>query len=266
MISGERARKRPYGAHETHLLGPLSASESPQQAAGHDVSIKELVYEHLKVELLAGRLRPGIFLQEKQLAHTFGVSKTPIREALADLVKDRFIQLIPRKGYWVTPIEPQETLELIELRIVLERAAVELAARRITPAQLEVLEKITLSLSPACSAPSRDQAELYGRSNILFHCSIAAASGNRPLVDALTKVLESLSRAISLTYYAFPIIEEAVGDHSAIVAALRERDVDLACAIIKRHIESSRARLLRALIGTNEPSLAVSPTPAEARS
>src|SRR5262245_29592880 len=100
------------------------------------VSMKEGVYERLKVDLLAGRLRPGILLQEKQLAKTFGVSKTPIREALADLVKDRFVQLIPRKGYWVAPIELQEALDHIELRIVLECAAVELAAKRITPAQL----------------------------------------------------------------------------------------------------------------------------------
>lgn len=54
-----------------------------QQTVAPGVSMKERVYERLKIELLAGRLRPGIFLQEKQLAHTFGVSKTPIREALA---------------------------------------------------------------------------------------------------------------------------------------------------------------------------------------
>ena len=80
-----------------------------ERSAAPGGSIKGRVYEQLKFELLAGRLRPGVFLQEKQLAHTFGVSKTPIREALADLVKERFVQLIPRKGYWVAPIEPQET-------------------------------------------------------------------------------------------------------------------------------------------------------------
>jgi DNA-binding GntR family transcriptional regulator len=245
---------------------PVSAIGVAQQPGPPGVSMKERVYERLKVELLAGRLRPGVFLQEKQLAHTFGVSKTPIREALADLVKDRFVQLIPRKGYWVAPIEPQETLEHIELRIVLECAAVELAAKRITPAQLEALEKLTLSPSPAGRTPDREQAELYGRSNILFHRSIAVASGNRALVDALTRVLENLSRAIFLTYYAFPIIEEAAGDHSAIVEALRERDVDHARTVIKRHIETSRARLVRALVGTGDLSLEVFPRPVEAES
>jgi DNA-binding GntR family transcriptional regulator len=228
--------------------------------------MKERVYERLKVELLAGRLRPGIFLQEKQLAHAFGVSKTPIREALADLVKDRFVQLIPRKGYWVAPIELQEALDHIELRIVLECAAVELAAKRITSAQLENLEKLTIPPPPTGRTPELEQAEFYGRSNIAFHRTIAVASGNRALVDALTRVLENLSRAIFLNYYAFPIIEEAAGDHSAIVEALRERDVDRARTVIRRHIEITRARLLRALAGANQASFEVFPKPVGADS
>jgi DNA-binding GntR family transcriptional regulator len=227
----------------------IELAERPVAAGG---SIKERVYERLKFELLAGRLRPGLFLQEKQLAHSFGVSKTPIREALADLVKERFVKLIPRKGYWVAPIDPQETLEQIELRIVLESAAVELAARRITPAQLLGLEKLVLPQAPPGRVPDRDQVELYGRSNILFHRSIAVASGNSALVDALTRVLENLSRAIFLTYYAFPAIEETSGDHAAIVEALRDRDVSRARTLIKRHIDMTRVRLLRALVGDRD--------------
>ena len=230
-----------------------------ERSAAPGGSIKGRVYERLKFELLAGRLRPGVFLQEKQLAHSFGVSKTPIREALADLVKERFVQLIPRKGYWVAPIEPQETLEHIELRIVLECAAVELAARRITRAQLAGLEKLILPQAPPGRVPDRDQVELYGRSNILFHRSIAVASGNRALVDALIRVLENLSRAIFLTYYAFPTIEEAAGDHIAIVEALREREVERASTLVKRHIDMTRVRLLRALVGDGDVIFDVSP-------
>ena len=142
---------------------------------------------------------------------------------------------------------------------MLECAAVELAASRITQAQLDDLDKLILPQAPTGRAPNRDQVELYGRSNILFHRSIAIASGNRALVDALTRVLENLSRAIFLTYYTFPSIEEASGDHSAIVEALRDRDVARARTVVKRHIDMTRVRLLRALVGDGDVGFDVSP-------
>ena len=140
---------------------------------------------------------------------------------------------------------------------MLECAAVELAAKRITQAQLDDLDKLILP-PPTGRTPNREQAELYGRSNILFHRSIAIASGNRALVDALTRVLKTFAGDLP-DLLRLPVHRRGAGDHSAIVEALRDRDVARARTVVKRHIETTRVRLLRALVGTGDVRFDVSP-------
>jgi DNA-binding GntR family transcriptional regulator len=213
------------------------------------VSIKDQVYDSLKWELLAGGLRAGDFLQEQQLADRFGVSKTPIREALGTLVDQGLIQLLPRKGYWVAPVSSREILECIDLRIILECAAVELAVQRITETELRELEKLIL---PHASDGRKlvDQALVakYGRNNILFHSKIGEASGNLTLARVMTSLLEKMTRAIFVSY-SFPEIEETASDHKLIVDALRAGNSSEAQALVKRHLQVTRLRLMKAALG-----------------
>lgn len=226
--------------------------------------MKARVYGSLKSDLIAGKLRPGEFLQEKQLADRFGVSKTPIREALAELVKDGFIQLIPRKGYWVSPIDPQDVKDKIELRVILESAAVELAASRISAAELEALEALILPQPPdGGPVVDREQLEAYSRANTEFHRMVAAASGNFTLARAITKVLEELTRLI-LLYYSLPSIEETAHDHLELIEALRRGDARRAREVIERHLGVTRERLLGALWGETAGGRAEAVVPAGA--
>ncbi len=228
------------------------------------LSIKARVYDSLKNDLIAGKLRPGEFLQEKKLAERFGVSKTPTREALAELVKDGFIQLIPRKGYWVTPVDPQDVKDKIELRVILEGAAVELAANRISAAELEALEGLILPQPPdGGPVVDREQLEAYSHANNEFHRMVASASGNLSLAKAITKVLEELTRLI-LLYYSLPSIEETAHDHLELIEALRRRDAKRARTLIERHLGVTRERLLGALWGETAVARAGAVVPAEA--
>ena len=104
-----------------------------------DGSINKPIYVNLKRELTYGRLRPEEYLRDKEIAKAFGVSKTPVRETLVDLVKERIIQLRPRKGRWSAPIDRCEVKGNIELFVILECAAVELAGKRITKQKLNSL-------------------------------------------------------------------------------------------------------------------------------
>lgn len=212
-------------------------------------SIKTEVYNSLKSDLLIGQLPPGAFLQEQQLAERFGVSKTPIREALASLVDQRLITLLPRKGYLVAPIDMRETVENIELRIILECAAVELAAVRITEDQIAELEALILPhASDGRELVDRAMVAAYGRNNILFHTKIGEASGNQTLARALQVVLENLTRAIFVSY-SFPKLGETADDHRSIVDMLRQHNVEGARAAIERHLEITRQRLMNTVVG-----------------
>ena len=220
-------------------------AERPEAAE----SIKDRVYASLKQDLISGVFSPGEILQEKELARSFGVSKTPVREALSELVKDRFVKLLPRKGYLVAPVDPQEVVENLELRVILECAAVELAARRISAEDLNELESLILPQPPAGDRlKDNDQLGAYPRTNIQFHRRLAAASGNRSLARAITKVLEDLLRVIFISY-SLPDLEETGSDHVELVDALRDRDGDRGKKIMERHLQVTRQRLLGALWG-----------------
>src|SRR6185503_18918663 len=102
------------------------------------------LYQSLRNEILTTLLPPGTILVENALAARFSVSKTPIREALALLQQDRLVDSLPRKGYLVTTVTVDDQRELIELRAAIDGAAAELAARRITPQELDALERLVL--------------------------------------------------------------------------------------------------------------------------
>jgi DNA-binding GntR family transcriptional regulator len=212
-------------------------------------SIKGRVYASLKGDLITGAFPPGELLQERELAQAFGVSKTPVREALSELVRDRFLKLLPRKGYLVAPVDPQEVVENLELREILECTSVEMAARRISPEALDELEDLILPQPPGGDGLNRQEdLEAYARSNILFHQRIAAASGNRSLARAITTVLEDLTRVIFINY-SLPKLEETGSDHVEMVDALRRRDPGNARGIMERHLDLTRRRLLVAFWG-----------------
>ncbi len=219
-------------------------------------SIKDRIYASLKNDLITGVLPPGKFLQEKDLARTFGVSKTPVREALSELVKDRFIRLLPRKGYLVAPVDPQEVVENLELREILECVSIELAASRISAAELDELEGLILPQPPAGNRlGGQNELEAYTGSNILFHRKLAAASGNRSMARAITKVLEDLLRVIFISY-SLPQLEETGGDHVDLIEALRRRDAEQARGVMERHLQLTRRRLLGAFWGEKSQSAA----------
>ncbi|MFP6891302.1 MAG: GntR family transcriptional regulator [Nitrospinota bacterium] len=222
------------------------------KSSQNNVSIKHEVYASLKQDLITGQFYPGEFLQEKDLARTFGVSKTPIREALSELVKDRFIQLIPRKGYFVALVDPQEVKENFELRFILECAAVELAAKRISPAELETLEGL-IRRFPAAGGhlAGRRQLEAYIRANVEFHQKIAAASGNRSLAMSVTKVLEDLMRVI-IIYFSLPHLEITGRDHIELINALRQGDAAEAQRVMEHHLHRTRQRLFSTFWGDDD--------------
>src|SRR6056297_804513 len=91
-----------------------------------------IVYESLKESILNGSLKPGEKLMESRIAEDLGVSRTPVREAIRKLEKEKYVKMIPRKGAYVEDLTMEDILEVLEIRIVLEGLASKLAARNIS--------------------------------------------------------------------------------------------------------------------------------------
>lgn len=201
--------------------------------------MKVSVYEQLKRAILAGELAAGQPLLETQLADTYGVSRTPIREALHRLQQDGIVERADR-GLRVAEGSAEQILEIYEARVVLEAAVCEAAARRRTEIDLARLHGIL------ASAPRDDpSAAEKVASNQQFHEAVWQASHNGTWVDLLSRLNTHLQRYPSTTLTAVGRWEEALGEHAALLDAIERGDAEAASRIGRDHMTKARDVRLR---------------------
>jgi DNA-binding GntR family transcriptional regulator len=200
-------------------------------------SKKDRIYHALRQDILALALRPGTVLVETALARRFAASKTPVREALALLQQDRLLEAMPRRGYLVTAVSLDDVHELFELRIALEAAAAELAAERITPAELDRLEATILAPAEVGRLGLRASLDR----NRDFHVAIAAASRNERLARLVGRTIDEMTRLVAMGH--------ELGEHRQIVDALRTGDGRRARAAVVEHIALTKERVLKRQFG-----------------
>jgi DNA-binding GntR family transcriptional regulator len=187
----------------------------------------------------AGRLYPG------RIAARFGVSPTPVREALMRLAAEGVIRAVPRRGFHVRDPSADEVRDLWQVRRGLETLAAELAVRRLArgEASLDALEALERRLRGAADGMSgRDHLQLNSR----FHETLIALAGNRLLATMFASIRVQLIGALIKRGRAAPRQRLAadVAEHRMIVAALRRRDEAAAREAVARHNDRSLADAL----------------------
>jgi DNA-binding GntR family transcriptional regulator len=198
------------------------------------------VYGRLREEIVSGALRPGSPLREIALAERFGVSRTPVREALRRLEQDRL--LVPgSRGMEVRAIDPHEVVQVSELRILLETEAAGQAAQARATADLLRLEGL-LTRDRALADPD-DVTRV--RTSLEFHAAIWQATHNAVLVD----LLERLAHVMHVPHstLAGDRWREVVDEHAHIVAAIRAGDDRTARELVGAHMNTAREIRLRLL-------------------
>ncbi|WP_338818594.1 GntR family transcriptional regulator [Acidovorax temperans] len=200
------------------------------------------VYAMLRDMAIAYQFKPGERLSEIELAERLGVSRTPVREALTRLVTEGFLQTATR-GYMRRPLEVQETLDLYEARVAIERECLRLALERATDAQLqEARVYLEESRTVAGSTPVQQLVELDEG----FHLRIADMAGN----SELRRMLVSLNERIRFIRW---IDMENVGrdstqhEHQEILQALTARDAALSERLLSGHIALRRDQIVDAI-------------------
>lgn len=192
--------------------------------------LSEQLLEAIEERIVTGDYPPGARLDEVDLAEAFGVSRTPIREALIRLAAIRIIEKMPRKGWAVAPVSPRRLVEMFEFMAELEALCASFAARRATPFQLQKL----LAAHEACRGV-KDPDEYY-RLNEVFHQALFHASGNEFLVEQTLEMQRRARPYRRLQLRAPTRIADSFAEHEAIVAAIQNREADLAAQTLRQHV------------------------------
>ena len=196
--------------------------------------------DQLEQEIVTGALRPGERLDEQSLAARFGVSRTPIREALMQLASAGLIELQPRRGAFVASLSLKEVIERFEVMAALEGACGALAARRINDTERQAL----LDAHQACAqrATSGD-ADAYYYLNERFHHVLYEACHNAYLGEQARQLHDRLKPYRRLQLRARSRITSSMAEHQAIVDAVLAGDSARAEQVLKEHILIQGERL-----------------------
>jgi DNA-binding GntR family transcriptional regulator len=214
--------------------------------------LSETLRESIEEEVATGKLAPGTHLDEIELARRFGVSRTPIREALSLLAGEGVVEIRPRRGAVVAQITPQRLVEMFEVMAELEAMCARLAARRISSAELAALE----AAHEGCrSAAATQDSDAYFYANEHFHHAIYVASHNNFLSDQAHALQRRLRPYRRLQLRVRNRLGKSFEEHQAVLDALRDGDGDRAVASIRSHVMVQGERFNDLLAGLSQLAL-----------
>lgn len=220
-----------------------------------EVAQSERLVEEIQRRILVGEIAIGAHLRHGPLAEEFGVSRTPVREALRVLHARGIVEIEPHKGARVRGHSPRDLRELGLVRAELEGLAAESAAQHIRDDQLERLQGAWIGYRDAIDSfvglergERTDAAGVHWvRANDEFHRVVWEASANRQLQLSIVQLHQRLPRNVSFAAYREDsrLLRSNVEEHEAIAAAIAARDGERARLAMRDHVRSSSESLVR---------------------
>jgi DNA-binding GntR family transcriptional regulator len=199
------------------------------------MALYEQVAEKLRARILSHSLGAGSWIDEQALSAEFGISRTPLREALKVLATEGLVTMKLRRGAYVTEVSERDLSEVFHLLALLESDAAEMVARSATTTQIAQLEALHRTLEAA--AGDRDR---FFAANEAFHMHLLELADNRwrvQMVADLRKVMK-LNRHHSL--FKQGRLEASLAEHRALMAALKARDPGRAQQLMREHMANGK--------------------------
>ena len=211
-------------------------------------SLRQQVYQALRQIILTGDLNSGERIVETKLADQLQVSRTPIREAIGQLHREKLIVSNPKGGFKVATLSIRDAVQLYDCRIALEQLAVAEACEHITARQLKQLEKyVQLAEQSAASQTKKTDSYQLLEIDYQFHHLVAESSGNQWLLSLLEQVFDKMALLrVQTTKHNSNVLEIRL-EHRQVYEAIAQKKVDLAQAKIAEHLTASKARVTREL-------------------
>ncbi|MEU5957200.1 GntR family transcriptional regulator [Streptomyces sp. NPDC047525] len=212
---------------------PSAAPAALPSLGGTRSSYRERVADALRAALIAGELRAGEVYSAPTLAVRFGVSATPVREAMLDLAKEGLVDTVPNKGFRVTAVSEKQLDEYKHIRALIEIPTTAELATSADPAALEALRPAAQAI---VTAAADGDLIAYVEADIRFHLGLLALCGNDHLVEVVGD-LRKRSRLYGLQALVDAgRLEASAEEHLEILDALIARDEEAVRAVMTRHL------------------------------
>src|ERR1700712_2475539 len=199
--------------------------------------LHDTVVEHLQKLIIEGVLAPGVKLNEREVCERLGISRTPLREAMKVLASEGLIDIIPNRGAFVSKMNETEIWETFEVMSGLEALSGELAAERISPAELADIKALHAEML-TCRA-QHDLPGYYSR-NQAIHNKINEAARNSVLRQIYLSVNRRLLALRFKSNFQEAKWERAVKEHEEMIQTLEARDGRRLAAILRQHLLDKR--------------------------
>src|SRR3954470_1781064 len=198
-------------------------------------SFKNKAYAALKNVIMSMdvyKSRQDIRLDERQLAQDFGISRTPVREAMAQLEREGFVRSVPRRGIYVVRKYKQEVIEMITAWAALEGMAARLITQNASTEEIASLRRLFATFE---NGEARAHLDEYSEANIEFHQTIIRMSKNRVLTELAENLFTHMRMIRRKTIGEQDRVERSIRDHINIIEALEARDTDRAEDLVRNH-------------------------------
>jgi DNA-binding GntR family transcriptional regulator len=193
----------------------------------------DAVYGQIRAKILENAFRPGMCAREQDLAEMFGVSRTPVREAMVRLRDEGLVEIVPRRGMRVLPVSVDDMREIYQILTSLEATAAALAAERKPGARdLQPLERACAAMD---RARAKDDPEAWAAADEAFRLHLLKLCGNARLEQIVRKYWDQIHRVRYITLKLGPKPYASAGGHLEIIDALSRADVDTAQRLVRQH-------------------------------
>jgi len=230
--SSRRVQADVRGHNPARVTGALRPALDPIAVTP---SFKHKAYAALKNAIVAMdiyRNRDEIRLDERKLAQDFGISRTPVREAMAQLESEGFVRSVPRRGIYVVRKTKREVIEMITAWAALESMAARLVTQSARDDEIAGLRRMFESFE---SGGIRSHLDEYSDANIEFHQAIIKLSRNAVLIDMAENLFTHMRMIRRKTIVEKDRIEKSIRDHMNIVEALEARETERAEELVRGH-------------------------------
>ena len=200
--------------------------------ADENSTIARRIAEAIAARIIDGTLKPDTPLRQDHVAHEFNSSHVPVREAFRQLEAQHLVVALPRRGVRVAPLDATSIREISEMRAALEVVALRHAASRLTPSHFA---KIELALIEGDNAETLQDFEAANRA---FHQALVTPCGMPRLLASLDGLQRANSRLVFAMAHSSGWRPRSNQDHRLILGALRAHNIEQACSLLARHIQT----------------------------